>query len=393
MFIVDRNTFTTLIVIAVSTSVSGCSVFLPAHTKSNVRDQEQVQIRFLERDDMLKSYKNEYEEAFGSGSLMPTEPQQPGALVPAAAAASIAVGFAFDYVKKQLEQEATLYEAQYSSSIADDRFWSQVPEVKDIFLKKVTKTTRRESKTDKDVDFKLVPPVTEVTEEVRTSQASFDSTSASLAQRYFGIELTRSTQCPLLASEDEKTKEMDGSCRVIASKLVYGLRPSSDNQMFRVVPIYFTAKYAKAKVPSDEIGWWFAPWTWPGKFAKNPGHNIDIDISLEIDGYWRGKDQQLNIDKVAAIHTQVSGYDLDKRPTLTPKKGLGGTQSGGWLVGVPISFKPDGTPAIGPNSESGSFTAKILVTERDTSNAKKLLEQGAEIIGKEGSRLKDEIQK
>jgi hypothetical protein len=388
---IQRNSIQKSIFIIAVITTSGCSVFLPAHTNSNVREQERVVIRLLDRKEVETNYKAQYEQAFGKDVL--SEQMGSNKLAPFAAAASIAVGFAVDYVKKQLEQEATLYEAQYSSTLVDDKFWTQKPEIKDVFIKKTTKTTRRKSNTELESDLKLDPPITEVTEETSSSQASFGSGNATQSQRYFGIELTRTAKCPLLAGVEESKKEADGSCYVPASKIVYGLRSSSDNQMFRIAPIYFESRYAKAKVPSDELFWWLAPWTWPGKFAKNSGHSIDIDVALEIDGYWRGKDQHLNVDKVAAIQTKIAGYDLDKRPTLTPNNGLGGGQAGGWLLGVPVSFKPDGTPATGSNNESGTFAVKILVTERDTSNSKKLLEQGAEIISKEGSRLMEEIQK
>lgn len=71
--------------------------------------------------------------------------------------------------------------------------------------------------------------------------------------------------------------------------------------------------------------WWTWPlfWTWAGKIAKVPGHHINSNVDIEIDGYWKDKDQTMN------------------------------------------------------------FTLKAMVTERDTSNAKQNLEQAAKWVSRQ----------
>jgi hypothetical protein len=142
--------------------------------------------------------------------------------------------------------------------------------------------------------------------------------------------------------------------------------------MFRIAPLFFQTRRAKAKVLADE------PWTWLppmlfGKLFRTGGHEIDTTIDIRIDAFWRGKDQLLHTSTVAAETIKFTSYDIKRTPAICMhacSEKPGGAS--GWLVPVPVSYDERGQP-IG----DGTFTLKVLVTERDKSNAKRFLEQGA----------------
>jgi len=375
-----------VLVVVLSGILGGCAVFLPAHSRSNKRGQERVAIRLLDLPALKqsKNYLNGYEQAFGVASIPSVDPcKRPDSraeVAPVAALASIAIGFAVDFIKQRLEQEASLYEAQFSVTATDDKFWCLVNTVAVKPTKRVVTTTRRVRKSDSDDSpWRLDPPVTQVTEEISVATGS-----ASWAQRYYAFEVIRSVEENWFdrQGEDERRE---------ASRIVFGLRPSADQQMLRVAPIYYQAGYAKAKVLSDE---WFSWLVLPvfGKLLKVPGHYLDVEIGVELDGYWRAPDQQLRTTRVAAFTTQVNGYDLDTSQALLPDAGLG-SGTGGWLVGVPVSYGPEGTPAVGRGSEAGTFALRLIVTERDSSNAKKYLLRAAELVGERGKQLAEDVAK
>lgn len=372
----------------------GCSVFIPAHRHSNERRGERVGIRMLDLGAVHAdpALRDGWAKAFGAslpspdGARCADDAARAEIAGPAGALASIAVGFAVEYVRKSLQEEATLYEAQYGTRIADDKFWCTTPSAEVTRTRRTTTTTRRKKQSEGESDFTLDPPITEVTEEVETLQAKFGSETGMRAQRYYGIEVTRSVECPLherIAGVLGGGAGGDGRCA--ASRIVYGLRPASDQQLLRIAPIHFATPLAKAKVPSDEWWSWLSPTFWAGKFARTPGSTVDVDVALEVEAYWKGKDQQLNLAKVATVETKIGGYQLDTPAVLAPDSGLG-VADGGWLLGVPVSFDSGGR-AVG----LGTFTVRALVTERDTSNARKWLERGAEIVGEQGKRLQDAV--
>jgi hypothetical protein len=69
-------------------------------------------------------------------------------------------------------------------------------------------------------------------------------------------------------------------------------------------------------------------------------------------------------------------YDIGKPE---PKLAISRSASG-WLLAVPVSYEANGTVAPVQDGTYGTFSVKIVVTERDKSNAKKLLEQGATVL-------------
>lgn len=375
-----RNSVVMIVCVGLAAMVSGCSVFLPAHSRSNKRGQERVAVRLLTYGDLANNpeYVKGYEQAFGPGSFPEKDacvPHLQAEAVPAAALASVAVGFAVDFIKKKLEEEATLYEAQFSGTAVDDRFWCKAEATDAASTKRVVTTTRRE-KASSSAPWVLKPPITEVAEETLLS-----STSATWAQRYYGFEVVRSVECDWL------NRTGDSGCRRNASRLAFAIKPSADRQLLRLAPMYYQADFVKAKVLSDQ---WFSWLVLPvfGKFVKIPGHYADVDINVELTGYWKSPDQTLQTTPVAAFSTSVNGYDLDTAPPLHPGDGLG-PASGGWLLTVPVSYGPDGSPAVGKAGEAGAFALRVLVTERDTSNAKQYLTRAAELVGEKKGALVD----
>jgi hypothetical protein len=158
--------------------------------------------------------------------------------------------------------------------------------------------------------------------------------------------------------------------------------------MFKVVPLSFVARKAKAKVLSDEWFSWVMVLPMAGKLIRDPGHEIDVDFDLEIEGYWKGKDQRLQVAKLAQIKWRFPSYDI-ANPTKLEFGDADApvpTSASGWLVSVPVSLDTAGKP-VG----RGTFSIKATVTERDRSNAKKYLEAGADFLAEQKPKLVERI--
>lgn len=312
--------------------LSGCSAFLPAHSRSAAINESRVEIEFVPfaQLEAKPEFKADYIAAFG-------EPAAKVARVPegevvystsgvgAAALAGVVVSAAIDYVSDRLGEEAQRYEAQFSHAVAKDNFWT------------------RENKAAEDVK-----------------------------QTYAGFIIRR-----WLHDEEQP-----------AFECAFGFAPSADGQMFRLQPLSFITRQAKAKVLSDSLWWELLPTAWFRYAAGTTGHSVDTDVSVEIDAYYRsGKDQEMHVAKVAAMQVGFTAYDLDA--TLHLRRSSCGhellkTEEGGWLVGCPLSVDRNGKGITGPNNAEtqygGTFVVKVLVTERDTSNAKKYLERASKLV-------------
>ena len=301
----------------------GCAAFLPAHSNSNKREGEKVTIKMLTSQEMeANRYEADYLKAFVAPLPHKRIGAQAAPLVGAAAAA--AVGFAVDFVQKELQKEATRYEAQFGYTLAGEEFWEYKPN------------------------------------------------TTNYVQRYAGFEVTRAVQ-------DEPQ----------AYKFVCGIGPSKDGQMFRLAPLQLQIRKAKAKVITDEKAWWLAPTVWIGKMFRTGGHEIDTDVEIEMDGYWRGKDQELHITKLAGLKLKFPSYPLtNPPPLLTASRGDLSDPPSGWLLAPPISYTPKGQ-LVGAGA--GTFTLKVLVTERDKSNARQYLEDAAKLVSEQKPKLVEAI--
>lgn len=358
--------------------LSGCKVFFPAHPNSNLRKGEKVVVQMLEYKDMTDG---NYWESYTSALNVP-KPSEPTPLiggnndpVTAGVIATAVIGMALDYTKKQLEAEATLYEAQFGTSIAADRFWVMTQDVEPE-----TVTVRKKSSSIiKRYSFKGTNPpaglpdsddtVTEYADENSTEEVN--TAYSSYRQNYYGINVTRKVGTNL------------------AFKFVLGIAPSADGQFFRVAPIYFVTHKSKAKVLSDRTITYLAPWNWPSKLIKTEGHEISTTVSLDFQSFWKDEKQENRTAQIMTHTFSVENYDLTKHPVLTAKPQAGeekiGSTSSGWLVTPPLSLDPTGKPIR--SLYSGVFSVKATVTEKDPSNAKQYIEQAATYVGEQKDRL------
>jgi hypothetical protein len=337
----------------------------------------------------MQPYTLDYQAAFDGRKLPEALPVKAGnKVLPlfAAAAASAVVGFAVDYVQKGLQEEATLYEAQFGTTIASDQFWifgTNQPGSDDTSIKSSVTTTKTERR---------IVGTNEEPTTVTTTTVLEDKTQSTYFQRYvqnyYGFRITRG---------------VPGTTK--AFELVCGIAPSYDQQVFRVAPLYFRTVKSKAKILGDV--WWtyVLPWTIPSKFFKKDGHHIDTKVDIDIDGYWKDKDQQLKVAKLATIPLTFQSYDISKSIPLTASGSwteggksvtageIKGTASG-WLLSVPFSLDPTGKPvSVGTAPYAGALTLKVVVTEKDPSNAKQGLEQLAQIVGQQKQPIIDKISK
>ncbi len=330
---------TTTVVSALICALSSCSFFMPSHHNSNAREGERVIITMLKNcDDLGEEGKKAYHTVFETQCIEAKqkpliEHATPSFIEPVTAAAAMAaVGLAVDFVANQLKQEAKLYEAQWEQRIAKGDFWSK-------------------------------------------SKLARKGIDSQWTQNYVGFLVCRLTSD---AGAEALSAANGNLCDTpFASKMVFGFAPSQDQKFFLMAPLSFEVAKAKAKVLSDDWYTLYTPWvlaTGPGKFARIQGHSIDVDVFVEMTAYWINDKKESAITPIASFKTTINGYDIEENKRLLPGSGLP-SHPVGWLFAPPPS-------GAGPNDSSGNFTLRVQVTERDTLNAKRILEDAA-------SRLED----
>jgi hypothetical protein len=331
---------------------SSCSVFLPAHPNSSGRAHERVTLEMLTNETMTENERNYWEAV--AKKISPG----PGAAPVLAAAA---IGIAIEVVVTQLQNEATLYEAQFSDTKAFSAFWkpgSENDTSSSVLQSTTTRTERLFKKPVEGKDFPEKPDSETKTEIDERRNETQTLVRAKLVQNYKGFRMIRTIE-----GHDATDP---------AFSLVVGFFPSGDSQMFRVAPLFFQTKKAKAKVLADSAWTWLPPMLF-GKLFRSGGHEIDTTVDIQVNAYWRGQDQLVHSTTIAPEPIKFLSYDIEKTPawcTVGCAEEPG--KASGWLVGVPVSYSEKGKP-VG----DGTFTLKVLVTERDKSNAKQYLEQSA----------------
>ena len=364
-----------------ATGLVGCSAFLPAHTHSNKRDEQPISVEMITWEEATQpEFNQDYQAVFHRSvpKPVPAIPQEKVVPAIAAAAAAALVGLAVDYVQNELKKEASLYEAQFGQTIFGDDYYREI-EVTNPPSGSVH--TTKEVMTERHTVQRELAQGTWKTNETYVNERIFsaeeDKLWQSLRPNYYGFKVRR----------DLKGKKGDTN----AFLLICGIAPSADGQMWRIAPLRFKTEYGKAKVLSDQAGWWLLPTTWFRWLFGSSGHEIDTEVNVEVDAYWRGKDQTANVTKAAGFDMKFPAYDLDKRLVLhqsasptNPPAGEGKLTTGpsGWLLGLPVSYDVYGAP-VG----RGTYSLKVLVTERDKSNAKKYLEEGAKLVGENKSKI------
>lgn len=304
---------------------------------------------------------------------------------PAAAVASALVGFAVDFVQQQLKNEAELYQAQFGTTVPDEKFWMLTTNLSGrattFKVHKATHSlvTTKEKKTPKGGATQEEEIETDRTSSVDETE-EVTKTVGHYSPHYFGFRMRRYVK-------NEKLP---------AFELVCGIAPTTDGTMLRVAPLFFQTRKAMAKVLSDE--WWTIPffWTWAGKLVSVPGNHLNTSVDVEIDGYWVDKDQTAKITKLAIIPMKFDGYDISNKKPADPKAtsepspirvsdGTLKQSASGFFAPVPISLDPEGKPITEKEDMPylGNFTIKINVTESDPSNAKQDLEQAAKWVSEQ----------
>ncbi|WP_156829834.1 hypothetical protein [Methylovulum miyakonense] len=370
MTTINFNRF--LFITFLSALASGCTIFLPAHTSSNKKTGEKVSLTPLKCNslpaicdsstklDKMCSFIDNYKKTYHKDAKLscdaiflqtktvdeckPPKPSGPTVDVaaPLALLASAAVGLATDFVKKKFEEEKTLYTAQYTGRLIDDKYWQSV-----------TPATRQK-----------VNCILTGGEKGEQTAEGF-----TLKPNYIGFELKR---------------EITGSNTAALTQ--YGLMHSSDGRFFQVKPLYFEMPYAKAKVLSNQLGTWFFPPTLLMKLFNISNNTVDVELDFNMEAYWTDKGKEFNGPKtIASFKTNISGYDLSDAKKLDSDNLQ---NDSGWMLAPPISDAVEryvGTPA-------GNFKVTVKVTERDTSEAIKIIETSEEWVSKGGQKLQDIIE-
>lgn len=377
--------------VIVALGVSGCSWFLPPHPNSEDREGERVYIKMIEScDDLLvksetaqadgsnRTAEDYYQAVFGMpcldaelyskqrmATIQRTSLVALGTL--GAAAVVAAVGLTVDFAVDQLKKEAKRYEAQWQQRIAKGDFWTavEVPkekaEAKEIIVsQKCEGQPLQDADPECEVDLREFFEKREVTREWR--------------QKYVGFAVCRVTKETIKRQPDDVTGNTESNpCSMTsasAAKIVFGIAPSPDEKFFLIAPLSFQITKSKAKVLSDRP-WTFIPPIIVGKFIDYDGHSIDVDISIEMTAYSVNEKNQGVVTPIAAETFKISDYNIETGETLTSKNDGLQAQPMGWLWGPPAT----GTPK--EHSEAGNFALRVLVTERDSTNAKTYLEAGA----------------
>lgn len=192
--------------------------FLPPHERSFDTTGEKVKLVMLKDVDVQARAK---ELGITVTGFEPAKIQIPEEVkiqaAPAAAIGAAALGFAVDFAKTQIEEEAEHYVAQFSATLAADEFWKV--------------------KEDKDGKYWV--------------------------QNYEGFELTRVTK----ATSADKP----------AFRLVCVLKPSKDNRAFLVEPVYLKVERAKAKVLS--FRYWSLLWGWLLRTGNEVEAEVDVEAN------------------------------------------------------------------------------------------------------------------
>jgi hypothetical protein len=228
---------------------SGCAFFLPKHARSLDLAGEQVTIDLLE-ESAWKQDKDVGQMTVPE-TLSHIDCKPPAAkAIGAAEAAGLVAGIVVDFVKAELEEEATRYEAQYGRRIAADRFW------------------RAERSGDKEC----------------------------WSQNYVGFGVRRSTKA-------------HGNTAP-AFRMVFALEPSEDQQVLLVRPVFAKLESAKAKVLDWRL---WSPPSWFLWLFRSTGNEVNVDVAVDLDAIWIDTKQKANVEKLGTFNVGLGNYDLDRR--------------------------------------------------------------------------------
>ena len=364
----------TMLATSISIFLSGCTILLPAHTRSNERASEKFSLTLLKKISYcaqnptgeINEFWQKYEAAYGVGSkesqcatsmvvqkdigkCIPKDSANTRIVIPAAIA-SAALGLATDFLKQKLEEEKSLYTAQYTAKLVDDEFWTvQAPNA-------LTESCKLDDGKD---GLRVI-------------------TTYSLTPNYIGFKAEREINNP----------------KNSAAKFFYGFKQSADGRFIQIRPLYLNIAYSKTKVLSNEWFTWLPPFPLITKLFKVSDETIDIELATTMEAYWVEKGKSFDGPKtIAAFKTSVDGYSLNNDTGTNGTAILDAARLNvdpGWMFSPPISG--DLTNYIS-GSKAGNFRITVSVTERDTSEATKYIEKSEEWLSKGSEQLKSSIEK
>lgn len=214
-----------------------------------------------------------------------------GLPVLAAAAIPAACNYALRALSSGLKSEITRYMADYTGSASDDLFY--VPGARGLSS----------------------------SEEAREINVK-------------SITITRYIQ-------DQKGNEIP------AFVLELGLRPSFDQTAFQLVPLRAQIDYSKAKIADKR---WSRPWT----YAIQKDDTIDVDVMVDIQGFWIDENGVSHMEPLAVVSIPVHGlrFGVEKknfRPDIVSQ----------WFPAVPASTVKDADGSLLYGTGNYVFAARI----------------------------------
>lgn len=333
------------LVIVFSLFLNGCNVFLPKHENSLDTKGEKVRINMLTASEIKSKYMNEYLASFGDVSSC-TKPyfieEKKVEMAPPAGerlfftpflgtAVAAASGFAIDMIKSGIQKDAEKYEAQFGNKLIVDDYYALAENVEYI---------ARNGEAKKGIAY---------------------------TNNYCGFEIVRESN----AHHGEYP----------AFKAVFGISGTNNAFLYKIAPLYFKTTSTKAKVLKTE---WYSylipPFFWP--LLLNDGDEIKTTIDIELTSYWLDSDRNsYNTEKVAAISYENGNYNITNSPEIKAnhKNTIG-------IFYVAPEFKTD-------EKSSGIMELKVLVTEKDPSNAKAQIEKLGELVGKQKDKVVEYVGK
>ncbi len=245
--------------------------------------------------------------------------------------APIAIGYAIDLAKAELEKEASLYEAQYGASIHETGFWKS--------FRPINRMVRNEQGRDEEkiVGYEGEP-------------------------RWLGFEIVRRTA----GDENDDNRPASRIAFAMISARYYKrhndgppkqgrIAVMSDERLFVIKPLWLEVNRTRAKV---------------AQFEKS----VDLATNIRMNAIWIDPAQGVHRDSIADAKFELSGVDLSDR-TIT----INGLKNkiAGWFAGVPVSFDAETKIPKG----DGTFELAVTVTETDPSKVREIIERAAKYLG------------
>jgi len=306
----------TVVLPLIALAVIGCNVVLPAHPHSLAIEGEEVQIKMLNVDGM-EPYKEDFKAAFGNYPKEVYNSQVEIGCNSGDRAIALLAPLALAAVNAAIGWVTNSLAAESDRYVAQFGYAAAL----DQFWEKPSCGTN---------DF-WVP-------------------------HYYGLEMNR----------------LVDPCRTNAFHLVCGICPSHDGTMFQIKPLIYRSPRSKAKVLSDNgwTNWMLWKWFW------SPTHEVKTVVAVEIDSAWVNASRQYQTATIAAFPLDLGSYNINSNTDISLSER--NVQTSGWFPGIPRSSVYDVHDA--KLKYSGTFTLKLIVTQTDPSNAKKLVKQASELV-------------